>query len=393
MSPVSARYPVRTASRIPNRSVMAAGDCLFLQRRVGNRVVRSLISAANPELRLAAAIDDDLHLHAPIFTSSDQFARLDNAFHNRPTLTAADNGPAVRVFQEALVAAGERLPKSTKPDGQLDGIWGNEMTAVVARFQAANGIEPGGFEAGRKTLLALDTHLKSVQPKPPGPQPQPKPSPTPTPPQDNQELETVMNQISIACQLLITRERDGLLALCRDLSGLDKPQPSALLVTAATLLQILAPPLYGFAEGALRIAIKKALNTALNPADEVLTDLDNMNDKVCDGIFASFSDAVSGLKQPSPDETRADLLADYCDAQLDQVTKAGFKAVSQFEDAGKTAIRNSKPSAQKHDPRNRSGDPRIDGALAVRDAVNQTADAAFAVRYDRALHAWDTQLA
>jgi len=79
-------------------------------------------------------------------------------------LTAADNaesGP-VAMFQRALIAVGEDVgPKGA------DGNWGGRTKAAVASFQGKNGIQPGGFEAGRKTLLALDGHLQSVVPDQP----------------------------------------------------------------------------------------------------------------------------------------------------------------------------------------------------------------------------------
>ena len=392
--------PARSIARLANWSAAGAkaaltpADLLSLQRTIGNSSLRRLLQSPNGvPVQRAAAINDNLHLQASLFTTSDQFQRLDAAFHNKPSLTAADNGPAVKVLQQALVASGHPMPRSIGADGELDGKWGNETSTTVQKFQSENGIEPGGFEAGRKTLMALDAHLQAVQPAPPKPiPPQPVP-PQPKPPVQNQELETVMNQISIAYQLVLTRERDGVLALCRDLTNLDKPEPSLALKLLVAMLQVLAPALYGFAEGALRLTIKKAYNSALDPSDPVLSDMDNANDKVFDALFSSVPDAIGGLKQGG-DEKRSDLLADFCDAQLNQVTIAGFKSLSEFEGEGKNKLRNSTAvTSTKHDPRNQSGDHRVDGALAMSDAVNQGAIAAADKRREEALHAWDSKLA
>lgn len=63
-------------------------------------------------------------------------------------------------MQEALDCAYKPMPKSrvTGPDGTVtwDGRWGPETTEWVRGFQAANGVPPGGWEAGRRTLDALD---------------------------------------------------------------------------------------------------------------------------------------------------------------------------------------------------------------------------------------------
>lgn len=114
------------------------------------------------------AIFDNLCLLSDDLTGD---ARLNDAFHNNPPLTAADNGTVVQKFQNALLDAGEKLPKYG-PDGK----WGGETTSAVVSFQNKNGVPPGGAEAGRKTLLALDAHLQQNPPKPPNP-PNPPPQP------------------------------------------------------------------------------------------------------------------------------------------------------------------------------------------------------------------------
>jgi peptidoglycan hydrolase-like protein with peptidoglycan-binding domain len=93
-------------------------------------------------------------------------ARLNDAFHNNPPLTARDPADSVRKLQQALLDVGEVLPKFG-----ADGAWGPETSAAVFSFQSKNGIPPGGFEAGRKTLLALDANLQQAPPKPPVPPP------------------------------------------------------------------------------------------------------------------------------------------------------------------------------------------------------------------------------
>jgi putative peptidoglycan binding protein len=161
-----AQLPVGAA---PDSGPLDAGAVLELQRTVGNAAVAAMLRsravqraadapAANCGPKLdPRAICDDLHLRASFWDSdAADGSRLDTAFHNNRPLTAADNGPNVVKFQEALIEVGFDVGK----DG-ADGKWGQNTSTAVANFQSKNGIQPGGFEAGRKTFLALDSHLES----------------------------------------------------------------------------------------------------------------------------------------------------------------------------------------------------------------------------------------
>jgi hypothetical protein len=210
---------------------------------------------------------------------------------------------------------------------------------------------------------------------------------------------------------MITRERDGVQALCRDLSGLDQPKPSDLAQVVMFMLSVVSSFLCGLGEGALRQAIKKELDQIDLLSNEVKVDLDNANDKVFDGMNDRF---LKDLTAPprGGDESRADLLADYCDAHLAAVTNAGFGAADKFEVDGKPLLRKGgtpqppvlSPGADaqpttggrppgQHDARNQSGDPRVDNALAMLDSVNAVTNQAFQLHYDASLRAWDSKLA
>ena len=410
-------------------------------------------------------IDDNLCLLSQQLTGDK---RLNDAFHNNPPLTVKDNGEPVRKMQQALLIVGEVLPRFG-----ADGNWGgsgSETTKAVASFQSKNGIPPGGFEAGRKTLLALDAHLQQQPPVPPPPPGQtvtvtaqcgqnqqagsvivtgsgfppgkvdltvedkrnsavadgkgnfigsvtadldkgshavtarsgsvqgfaqfttPCRAQPPTPVPGNEELETVLNLISIAYQLLLTRERDGLLALCRDLTPLDQPEASATAQVLISILIGLVSFLYGFGEGAIRQSIIKALNDRLKDHQERIKDLDEGTNQVVSAILQAGQGAIAKAGDRNI-KTRSDLLAGFCDNQLDQVTREGFAALGTFETDFKPRLRQPAAAGGKQDPRNQSGDPRVDVAWKKLDAVNDTAANAFQVHYDAALRQWDSKLA
>ena len=419
----------------------------------------------NPPAKDPRAIFDNLCLQSAELKDDP---RLNDAFHNNPPLTAADKSNSVQKLQQALLDVGEVLPKFG-----VDGKWGQETTSAVASFQSKNGIQPGGFEAGRKTFLALDAHLQQNPPKPPPPPPGQntsvtaqcgtdqqagsvvvtgagfppgpvnlsvdgaagnsaladdkgnftgsvpsnlkdgshvveataggvhqfaqfttpcgaQPGPTPTP--GSEELETVLNRISIAYQLLLTRQRDGALALCRDLSNLDIPQAPAGVKVLIAILTGLVSFEYGFVEGAILLTIKNALQDKLKDHAERIVDIQQGTDQVLSAVLQAGQNAIAKAGDRRV-KNRSDLLAGYCDGQLDQVTQEGFAALDKFETEGKPPLRKPASAGRKRDPRNQSGDPRVDVALANLDAVNETAGKAFQVHYQTALEQWDSKLA
>ena len=146
-------------------SVVSGGGCAVIN------------SGADPRF-----ISDDLCLLSDDLAGDEA---LNNAFHNNPPLTPKNNTPGdpagpVGKLQQGLLDAGEDLG----PKG-VDSNWGGATTRAVASFQGKNGIQPGGFEAGRKTLLALDSYLQQ----------HPKPKPPP-PPQQQAVLNDPCQQVS-----------------------------------------------------------------------------------------------------------------------------------------------------------------------------------------------------
>jgi hypothetical protein len=218
-SSINTRWPDRTSRAIPQRRLLAAqpsstSDRLIgLQRHYGNRYVQRLVASshitpnrlsstqaqrapadAGPPVGVPGA-DNAVSADAPspggcpttkktpppdprvildnlclLSSRLKDDSLLNDAFHNNPPLTKKENGKPgpVQKLQLALLDVGEVLPRFG-----TDGDWGDETIRAVASFQSKNGIQPGGFEAGRKTLLALDAHLQQGPPKPVPPQPTP----------------------------------------------------------------------------------------------------------------------------------------------------------------------------------------------------------------------------
>lgn len=132
-----------------------------LHGMAGNRAVGMLLTPspvnARPVVQRQAALKSRL----------GSSPRMVAAHRNSPPLAAADRPEDVALLQSTLAQVGFAPARSRGPFDGFDGIWGGETTKAVARFQEAHGVRPvGGFEAGRKTLSALDPLLGGA-PAPP----------------------------------------------------------------------------------------------------------------------------------------------------------------------------------------------------------------------------------
>lgn len=98
------------------------------------------------------------------FTGNEGLAR---AAINSPAIAmGATDRQAVRLVQMALVALGYPMPRSTRPNGTLDGIFGWETHKSVAAYQQKNGLSADGV-VGKNTLSRLDGQVAGVLPGPP----------------------------------------------------------------------------------------------------------------------------------------------------------------------------------------------------------------------------------
>ena len=94
----------------------------------------------------------------PRFASNQ---RLQRAALNAPAIRRGERDRvAVAILQKALVDCGFPMPRSTRPDGSMDGIFGGETEQKVKDFQEQNGLVNRGGVAdgivGRNTMTTLD---------------------------------------------------------------------------------------------------------------------------------------------------------------------------------------------------------------------------------------------
>ena len=81
--------------------------------------------------------------------------RLERAYDNEPPMRIGESGEGVRLVQEGLVMDGFPMPRSTKPTGEMDGIFGPETFSVIRKFQAKHELAMDGV-VGRETMGKLD---------------------------------------------------------------------------------------------------------------------------------------------------------------------------------------------------------------------------------------------
>lgn len=98
------------------------------------------------------------------FAGNDGLAR---AALNSPAIAMGSMDlQAVRLIQMALVALGHPMPRSTKPNGTLDGIFGAETHKGVVAYQLKNGLSADGV-VGKNTVSRMDGQVANVLPDPP----------------------------------------------------------------------------------------------------------------------------------------------------------------------------------------------------------------------------------
>lgn len=86
---------------------------------------------------------------------------LQNAACNRGALRRGHRGSAVALLQRALRLLGYPLPRSFKPDGSADGIFGAETERVVHGFEFYNDLTVDVGIAGQQVLTGIDKQLFS----------------------------------------------------------------------------------------------------------------------------------------------------------------------------------------------------------------------------------------
>ena len=92
----------------------------------------------------------------PTVTLADLPERLQRAAENSPPIRRNEpDQAAVEILQKAFADLGFPMPKSAKPNGRFDGVFGAETEATVRKFQTQHGLAADGV-VGRNTLHRLD---------------------------------------------------------------------------------------------------------------------------------------------------------------------------------------------------------------------------------------------
>jgi peptidoglycan hydrolase-like protein with peptidoglycan-binding domain len=167
--PMPVSLDARTADRMHARTASPA-VVLALQRALGNRAVRGMLSAGSavPDAVLQRRIGDGHDLSSPRFAGLPE---LEACYDDEARLTIGATGSAVASVQQALIDRGYDLG----PSG-ADGRYGQRTWQAVKQFKTDEqlGWEHMG-DVGPGTMARLDMLFPAAAPPPPAP-------PHPTPP-------------------------------------------------------------------------------------------------------------------------------------------------------------------------------------------------------------------
>jgi hypothetical protein len=126
-------------------------------------------------------------------------ARLEAAFDNSPPMRKGESGDAVRKVQEGLVDDGFLMPFSTTPEGEMDGVFGDETVKTVWRFQGKHGLDQDAA-VGRQTMRVLDELARA---SPPGELPECK-----LEPEETEEAESALSALDEGGETVVS-DLDG----------------------------------------------------------------------------------------------------------------------------------------------------------------------------------------
>jgi peptidoglycan hydrolase-like protein with peptidoglycan-binding domain len=147
------------ADSIARTPMLGPASVLDLQRLAGNRAVSAILAQPSPANQAAVVqrlteAERRENLVSPRYANN---ARLQAAFDNNKAMGFAEaDHDAVRLVQQGLVADGFPLPRSTKPSGELDGVYGTETVAAVTAFARKHTLPAKDGKAGRQVLKRLD---------------------------------------------------------------------------------------------------------------------------------------------------------------------------------------------------------------------------------------------
>lgn len=349
-----------------------------LQRMKGNAHVQRLLqreddrTATGEAVRREPAIatDDTPKLNSAMFSNDGV---LESVMQKKVVLDVNKNGPShvnsIRKLQQGLIA--QNLEITAGPTG----FFGQQTKTAVEKFQVENQLDKDG-RVGRNTLGKLDALLPAAGPSP-NPNPNPNPQPGPTPGPLVPELSAAVDATLIQYQFMLTRQRDALAAVRRDLGDLDKP---AVPFVKALFIQLLKST-YAFVFGATGEGLKIIVEHALEGIPD--KDRREIYGEASAEVFKNLGleEKIVHLIIEDPGDPLATLDA-WFDYRLRVLTEAGLKSQLHF-------VTEVKPDLL----RKLSNDPRaiflrLLEAKTWEIGVGQAAAAAFEMQKGAELNDW-----
>ena len=340
----------------PLRASERQGALLQFQRVHGNAATGKFLGNAGPSIQRAPG-GTSLKLACPLFAGD---TKLEEVFNDRGRLREGDSGGSVQKVQEALLVQSD---KEGDPSFAVavTANYDSATARAVRAFKTAHSLGSTQFgDVGPGTMRELDRLCPSAAP--------PKPSP-----QEDRNLEDVLDNIGLQHQILLKSQNDAIVRLEADLLTPDKPSS-----LGSDALKAIDKAIFSGVFGLVGDFLKKQLK------DVNMTDDDRtfVQDNGVGPIMDKLKEVATGKVDPKIDELLEQggtPLDTFIDSQKELLTDSSADAQETFLTVTRPALRQPKDGGDSGE------DPRLERARKYVAGLKKARTGAFDLQYHQSI--------